>query len=228
MSELTKKAVSESRSFEASLREKEERLKKLGWFCSAVLVFMLIGTIVAIIIMLPLKTTKVELYTLDKQTGRIEKVTTVDADNLSASDALNLSETASYVKRREGYNYFSLQRDYDDTQLFNSDDVNNAYLDWFNGPDAPDKVFEKAAYVVTVDIISNVHSDGTNPDRIAMMRIKRTTRRISDGAVTHDYWSIRLTYRYVPQAELKTSQREVNPFGFMVTSYQRFKEKDNG
>ncbi|WP_414146667.1 VirB8/TrbF family protein [Enterobacter sp. 148H3] len=36
-----------------------------------------------------------------------------------------------------------------------------------------------------------------------------------------------MTYRYFPQKKMTASEREVNPFGFTVTSYQRFKEKSD-
>lgn len=227
MSDLTSKVISDSKSFEKSVMEKDEIIKKIGWFIAGFFGLLLIGLIVAIIIMLPLKTTKVDLYTLDRQTGRIEHVTSVREDELSGSDVLNLSETASYVKRREGYNYFALQKDYNETQIFNSDDVNKEYLDWFNSPESPDNVFQQAAYVVSVEVISNIPSAGTKPDNVEMMRIKRTIRRVKDGHETHDYWSIRMTYRYVPNKKMTDSEREVNPFGFIVTSYQRFKEKSD-
>ncbi|NUB65141.1 type IV secretion system protein, partial [Escherichia coli] len=79
---------------------------------------LLVFALAALILLLPLKTTTVELYTLDRQTGRIERVTTVGEDKLDTSEVLNLSQTASYVKRREGYNYFALQQDYRETQMF--------------------------------------------------------------------------------------------------------------
>ena len=226
MSELNK-AISVSRNFESALMEKDKRFAKFGWVMVALLGFLLILAIVAIIIMQPLKTTLVELYTIDKKEGRIEYMTTVKDSELSSDDALNMSFTASYVKRREGYNYFALQNDYDETQLFNSDDVNREYLAWFNGTDAPDIVYGNAAKVVTVDVLSNVQSEGTGDNRTALVRIKRTIRQIANGNLAHDYWTVRLTYHYVPHKELTSSQREVNPLGFIVTSYQLFKDKSD-
>ena len=85
-------------------------------------------------------------------------------------------------------------------------------------------IFNKAEYVVYIDIISNVHAPATGPDNLATLRIKRTIRRIADNSVKTDVWNIRLTYRYVPHRQLTDSQREVNPLGFIVTSYQRDKE----
>ncbi|VFS80629.1 Pertussis toxin liberation protein E [Kluyvera cryocrescens] len=145
MSELTAKALSDSRSFENAILERDMRMKKAGWIVAALAGLLLVFALAALILLLPLKTTTVELYTLDRQTGRIERVTTVGEDKLDTSEVLNLSQTASYVKRREGYNYFALQQDYRETQMFNSDEVNKEYLDWFNSPDAPDAVFQQAA-----------------------------------------------------------------------------------
>jgi type IV secretion system protein VirB8 len=151
-------------------------------------------------------------------------MTRIKERDISTQDALAHSLAAHYVRLREGYNYFSLQRDYDDVQLFNSDSVNKDYLDGFNSDQAPDVIFNKAEYVVYIDIISNVHASATAPDHLATLRIRRTIRRIADNSVKTDVWNIRLTYRYLPRKQLTDSQREVNPMGFIVTSYQRDKE----
>ncbi|ECN1044029.1 type IV secretion system protein [Salmonella enterica subsp. enterica serovar Heidelberg] len=223
MSEVDK-ITAASRQFETAILERDTRLKKAGWIVSGLFFIICIIMGVAIVVMLPLKQTITELYSLDKQTGRIEYMTTVKESELSESDALNKAETAAYVVRRERYNYFALQKDYNDTQLFNSDKVNQQYLDLFNSDHSPDIIYEKAGYVVNIDVISNVHSDATAPDRLATFRVKRTIRRISDGTETTDFMNIRLTYRYVPSMELTDAEREINPLGFIVTSYQRDKD----
>ncbi|WP_392431336.1 virB8 family protein [Yersinia sp. HM-2024] len=218
------KIINVSRSFEYIMLEKEERARKTAWAMAAV-GFTLAGlAIAAVIILMPLKTTEIELWSVDKQTGRYEYMTRIKERDISTEEALAHSLAAHYVTLREGYNYFSLQRDYDEVQLFNSDSVNKEYLDGFNGDQAPDVIFNKADYVVSVDIISNVHAPATAPDRLATLRIKRTLRRIADNSVKTDVWNIRLTWRYLPRKQLTDSQREVNPLGFIVTSYQRDKE----
>lgn len=223
MSEVDK-ITAASRQFETAILERDTRLKKAGWIVSGLFFIICIIMGVAIVVMLPLKQTITELYSLDRQTGRIEYMTTVKESELSESDVLNKAETAAYVVRRERYNYFALQKDYNDTQLFNSDKVNQQYLDLFNSDHSPDIIYEKAGYVVNIDVISNVHSDATAPDRLATLRVKRTIRRISDGTETTDFMNIRLTYRYVPSMELTDAEREINPLGFIVTSYQRDKD----
>lgn len=216
--------INASRSFESIMLEKEERARKTAWLMAAVGFMLAALAMATIIILLPLKTTDIELWSVDKQTGRYEYMTRIKEKDISTEDALAHSLAANYVKLREGYNYLSLQRDYDDVQLFNSDSVNKDYLDEFNGDQAPDVIFNKAEYVVYIDIISNVHAAATAPDHLATLRIKRTIRRIADNSVKTDFWNIRLTYRYLPRKQLTDSQREVNPLGFIVTSYQRDKE----
>jgi len=216
--------INVSRSFESIMLEKEERSRKTAWRVAATGLILAALAITAIIILLPLKTTDIELWSVDKQTGRYEYMTRIKELDIASEKALAHSLAAHYVRLREGYNYFALQRDYDDVQLFNSGSVNRDYLAGFNGDKAPDVVFNKAEYVVYIDIISNVHAPATGPDNLATLRIKRTLRRISDNSVKTDFWNIRLTYRYVPHQQLTDSQREVNPLGFIVTSYQRDKE----
>ncbi|GKV90975.1 MULTISPECIES: virB8 family protein [Pectobacterium] len=220
----TENIIASSRTFESVLLEKDEREKKLAWRIAAIGFALAAMAITALIILLPLKNTEIELWSVDKQTGRYEYMTRIKEQSISTEKALAQALAAHYVRLREGYNYFALQRDYDDVQLFNSDSVNRDYLDRFNSNQAPDVIFNKAEYVVSIDIISNVHATATAPDHLATLRIKRTIRRIVDNSVKTDVWNIRLTYRYLPRKQLTDSQREVNPLGFIVTSYQRDKE----
>ncbi|MFP1826212.1 VirB8 family type IV secretion system protein [Lonsdalea quercina] len=220
----TENIIASSRAFESVLLEKDEREKKMAWRIAAIGFALAALAITALIILLPLKTTEIELWSVDKQTGRYEYMTRIKEQSISTEKALAQALAAHYVRLREGHNYFALQRDYDDVQLFNSDSVNRDYLDGFNSNQAPDVIFNKAEYVVSIDIISNVHATATAPDHLATLRIKRTIRRIVDNSVKTDVWNIRLTYRYLPRKQLTDSQREVNPLGFIVTSYQRDKE----
>ena len=220
----TENIIASSRAFESVLLEKDEREKKMAWRIAAIGFAFTAMAITALIILLPLKNTEIELWSVDKQTGRYEYMTRIKEKNIFTEKALAQALAAHYVRLREGYNYFALQRDYDDVQLFNSDSVNRDYLDGFNSNQAPDVIFNKAEYVVSIDIISNVHATATAPDHLATLRIKRTIRRIVDNSVKTDVWNIRLTYRYLLRKQLTDSQREVNPLGFIVTSYQRDKE----
>ncbi|ECY7871620.1 type IV secretion system protein [Salmonella enterica subsp. enterica serovar Wilhelmsburg] len=224
MSDKVKEILNASRQFEGAMLDRQKTLTKAGWSIAVLFAVLSILLAVAIIVLLPLKERIVELYVLDKITGRTEYITRVKDRDISTETAMAKSFAASYVTRREGYNYFALQNDYNVSKLYSSDTVKNEYIAWFNSPNAPDEVFKKAAMVANVEIISNVHADATKPDHLAQLRIKKTIHDVATGKDDVEYWHIRLTYHYTPFKELTESQREVNPLGFTVTSYQRDKE----
>ncbi|HCM9655491.1 type IV secretion system protein [Enterobacter mori] len=218
------RVIETSKSFEEVLMTKDRKSIKAAFIIAGAAVLVAVMAVAAITLMMPLKQTEVELYAVDHQTGRMERITRLNTIDISTQDAMAQYLSAHYVNLREGYNYFSLQKDYNDVQQFSSPDVNKEYLDLFNSPSAPDKVYKNAANLVTTEIISNQIVDGTTPDKISTLRVKRTIRHLSDGLTTTEIWNIRLTFHYIPEKEMTDSQREVNPLGFFVSSYQRDKE----
>ncbi|ELO4363315.1 type IV secretion system protein [Escherichia coli] len=221
---MVSEVLNASRQFESAMLDKQNRLTKAAWCVAFFFGLLAVMAIAAIIIMLPLQHTEIELYTLDSQTGRVEYITRVKERDLSSETVMAAAFAASYVERREGYNYFALQYDYNTTKLFSNETVKRDYVDFFNGPNAPDEVYNKAAHVATIEIISNVHSEATAPDHLAQLRIKKIIRDVATGKEKTEFWHVRLTYHYTPHNELTDVQREVNPLGFTVTSYQRDKE----
>ncbi|WP_050116475.1 virB8 family protein [Yersinia thracica] len=220
----TKQLINASKTFEEKMLTRDARDKKVGFFIGGVGLLIGVLGLTAVLLLLPLKHTELELYTVDNTTGRVEKVTHVKEEDVFSQVAMAKAFAANYVKLRESYNYFSLQRDYDTVPLFGSDEVNADYLAFFNSKNSPDTVYQKAAYVVEVEIISNVVSEATAPDKLAQIRFKKTTRRVADGSKKIEFWNARVTFRYVPDKALTEAQREANPLGFTVTSYQRDKE----
>lgn len=223
-----KKLLAAARTFEQRNIDSDKRARKVGFMVGGAGLFLAILAMVAVITMLPLKKTEVDLYTVDNHTGQGEFVTRVSKSSLTAQEAVERASVARYIKMREGYNYFQLQSDYDTVQLFGTPDVNNAYLAWFAGKSAPDEVYQKAAYVANVDIISSQISDSTSPDRLATVRFKKTIRKVADNSTQAEYWDVRMTFHFEPEREMKASEREANPLGFTVTSYQRDKEIRGG
>lgn len=222
---MSKESVIEtSKSFEEVLMTKDRKSIKAAFTIAGAAVLVAVMAVAAVMLMMPLKQTEVELYAVERQTGRMERITRLNTVAISTQDVMAQYLSAHYVNLREGYNYFSLQKDYNDVQQFSSPDVNKEYLDLFNSPNAPDKVYKNAANLVTTEIISNQIVDGTTPDKISTLRVKRTIRHLSDGLTTNEIWNIRLTFHYIPEKEMTDSQREVNPLGFFVSSYQRDKE----
>lgn len=226
MSEQT--LIADSRTFEQQMIERDKRAMKAGFITGGAGLLIAVLALIAVVVMMPLKQTVIELYTVDNHTGRVEHVTRASKTSLTAEAAYQKAMTASYVRLRERYVYPSLQDDYKTVQIYNSPQVNDDYLALYAGKEAPDKVYQDGAHTVHIDILSNQLTDGTDPDRVATLRYKKTIRRLADNSTRTEYWDTRLTFRSDPAKAMTDTEREVNPFGFTVTNWQADREIRGG
>ncbi|EFW58760.1 Inner membrane protein forms channel for type IV secretion of T-DNA complex, VirB8 [Shigella flexneri CDC 796-83] len=173
---------------------------------------------------MPLKEKELAIVAVGEKTGRTELITQVKQEKILQSEALGRYFVNTYITLREGYNYPSLQYDYETVQLYSSNTVKDDYLRLYNSDMAPDKIYHNNGSYVAVEVISNIISDATAPDKLASVRFKKTTRNFTTGQVSVSYWTARVTYRFEPEKSVKSSSRELNPLGFTVTSYQTDRE----
>ncbi|EOI3591739.1 virB8 family protein [Proteus mirabilis] len=180
------------------------------------------------IMMLPLKNTEVEIWTVDKNTGQTEKITRVNDESISKDEALGRYFVTQYVKYREGYNYFRLQHDYDMVMLWSADSVANGYNAIFKGENRPTIIYRKAQRTVDIDILYPVFitpsSQKGDPDLLATVRFKKIIKDVTTNRSVEEAWIARMTYRFIPDAERKEKERNANPLGFVVTSFIAEKE----
>ncbi|EFW11281.1 putative TriG conjugal transfer protein, partial [Serratia symbiotica str. Tucson] len=118
--------------------------------------------------------------------------------------------TQQYVRLWEDYDYFRLQHDYDTVQRYGNEAVNKAYLDWWNSPPAPDKVFKDAEYTAEITFITNFISASSNPDNpdlLSTLRFRKDIRDVRSGNVQPEYWTVRMTWRFEPQQAMTDAQR---------------------
>lgn len=222
------KLIADSRSFEQQMIDRDKRATKAGFLVGGAGLLITILSLIAIVIMLPLKQTTVELYTVDNHTGRVEHVTRASKTALTAEEAYQKAMAANYVKLRERYVYPALQDDYETVQIYNSPQVNDDYLALYAGKNAPDKVYNNAAHTVKIEIISEQITNATAPDKVATVRYKKIIRRMADNSIRNEYWDARFTFHSAPEKEMSDVEREINPFGFTVTNWQTDREIRGG
>lgn len=222
------KLFADSRTFEQREIDRDKRATKAGFVVGGAGLLVAILALVAVVAMLPLKKTDVELVSVDNHTGRMEHITRASKTTITAQDAYQKAMVANYVKIRERYVYPSLQDDYNTVQVYNSPEVNNDYLALYAGKNAPDKVYGNGAHTVKVEILSNQITDGTAPDKVATVRYKKTIRRLADNSTQNEFWDARFTFHSDPGKEMSDTEREINYFGFTVTSWQSDREIRGG
>lgn len=217
-----------AKSFEVQLSLKNEQSKKTAWQIAGVAVFVAVLSIGALYVSLLLNKTVVVPVVIDKSTGRSETYNSVVVDNISQQTAQDKYFASLYVTLRERYNYYSSQTDYDIVPLYSSEAVAAEYIEFFAGPKAPDKVYQDAANVVTIDIISNPVVEGNFPDKVATIRFAKHIKNLRSGMTITEYHTARVTFRMVPPKVMTEEVRTTNPLGFTVVEYLTEKEMRGG
>lgn len=94
---------SDAVDFESSIRYLVEQSNKRAWLIAFVSVGVAILSIVAVLLLTPLKTVEPYVIRVDNTTGMVDILTILDEEQISSIEALDKHFVAQYIKAREGY-----------------------------------------------------------------------------------------------------------------------------
>ncbi|ELL7596762.1 type IV secretion system protein [Campylobacter jejuni] len=203
--------------YEASFRYLIEKSNKRAWLIAFVSIFIAIISIVAVVLLTPLKTIEPYVIRVDNTTGMVDILTMLDEKEISSNEALDKYFISQYVKAREGYYYELLNQDYLLTQLMSSEKVANEYRAWYEGENARDQIL-KNSNEVNVQILSIVLGE-SNGVKTATVRAIITTKNLTSKGTTQATKVITLSYDYI-LAKASEENRFLNPLGFKVLTYR--------
>ncbi|URL71760.1 hypothetical protein EZJ11_24270 (plasmid) [Enterobacter hormaechei] len=149
--------------FEEVLYQKELLIKRVyGWVAVIGILFGLLS-LIALIVMLPLKRVDTRIFMVDGMTGAQEEIVNVKGGELSENSALARFFVQKYISWREGYNYFRLQQDYDTVLLYSNDAVGNEYNQLFKGDnkDNPKNIYHKGEQTAQITVLSKMITDSS-------------------------------------------------------------------
>lgn len=224
MESKSSKDIATAKTFETILEVKNEKqLKTMKVFCGfcGLVALLSLGTLAGA---LPFKDVIYKVIAVDTVTGHSQLITSVSEKRISQSEALGEQYSAIYLKKREGYNYPSLQDDYNQVQVMSNNAVKTAYLNFYAGPDAPDVVNRKGETYIGIKVISQLIRKGTDPDMVNDVRFDKQIRNLRTGEERTEHWTARITYRFDPSRKMTSEERETNAMGYVVTSYETAKE----
>jgi len=186
-----------------------------GWAVAGVLSF-------SVAQLFPLIRTEVVPLIVDKNTGYMETVTTLDKDRSNVSEmlAVRASFVGNYVIRRETYDPRYLSDNFDMIALWSEpgSEAFKDYEEWMNpsNPRGP---------VKTIGAIGDIRPEilSVNPLNPSTMAVRFETRERRRGGEVVNRWSATVRYR---QINLPASNRVrlYNPLGFVVTEYAKVPE----
>jgi type IV secretion system protein VirB8 len=222
---MDKDYFDQSNNWDASRVEASEKSERRAWWvatAAAVLALLSWGTIA---LMMPLKEKVPYLYRENTATGVVDTITTLADDKVTFDDVRDKYWVTQYLRKREGYDWYTLNDDYNQVEWLSSPQVAADYDLLFKGPSSIDKT--NGSQVLTqIDIVSVV----PNGHGTATIRFIRRTRRLDqpnlDPQVSH--WVATLTYEYRNPSKLPEKVRLVNPFGFQVIAYRIDPESTGG
>lgn len=171
----------------------------------------------ALLLLTPLKT--VEPYTLlvDKQTGFVQALKPLDAQQVAPGSALTQSFLVQYVIARESFDIAALQANYRKVFLWSEGNARNAYAAAMqaSNPESPLARLPRSTLVET-----RVKSVSPLAANSAMVRFETVRRDTSGGTEAPRAWVAVINYRYSGEP-MSLEDRFINPLGFEVTRYQR-------
>lgn len=186
-----------------------------GWAIAGMLSF-------SVAQLFPLVRTEVVPLIVDKNTGYMETVTTLERDRTSVSEmqAVRASFIGNYVIRRETYDPRYLSDNFDMIALWSEPDSDafKEYEEWMSpsNPRGPVKTMG-----ATGDIRPEILS--VNPLNASTMAVRFETRERRRGGVVVNRWSATVRYRQINLAA-SNRVRLYNPLGFVVTEYVKVPE----
>jgi type IV secretory pathway component VirB8 len=193
-----------------------EKSERRAWVITLSAVGLTILSWLAIVLMLPLKQTMPFVIRVDKATGVTDIVTALHDKKVNYDDVVDKYWVTNYVRARETYDWYTLQKDYNTVGLLSSPHIGAQYAKLFEGDDALDKKFG-THFRVTVDVISVV----PNGKGVATVRFIKHTKRVDqEGMGEAQHWVATVSYEYRDPSLMKESLRLVNPLGFQVLSYR--------
>ena len=203
-----------ARSWEQDLLLKAHRSRRLAWTVAGVSAALSIASVGAIAAMAPLKTVEPFVIRVDSATGIVDVVSALRDSPTAYGEAVTRYFLAKYVRAREAYSRPEAEANFKTVSLLSDGSEQTRFAALYRGsnPESPQVAYGRTGVAeVRIKTISLL---GPN---LASVRFLRETRKGDETRTSH--WIATLTFEVRPDAKVSTSDRLVNPIGFLVSRY---------
>jgi type IV secretion system protein VirB8 len=199
-----------------------ERSARRGWTVAGVATVLAFIAVLAVFVQGPLRQVVGVPIVVDRTTGETTIEQRLSVETIPPQEALDKHQAAVWVRAREGYSWWWLQRDYDAVARMAVPAVFNDYARLFDGDQALQKKIggtqEWRINVIGVRL-SPLGRQGNRGEAVVTFdKVVRQVDRALPDQTTRYVAS--LVYEYQPKALAKETDRVENPFGFTVTAYR--------
>lgn len=205
--------------WENEIVRKAKRSKAVAWFVTIIFGLVALFAMLALVMLVPLKSFEPVIVVVDKATGYIEtKSGLTKAQNLTDSRAITQANVVRYIRTREGYDPYAIDTNFGTAALLSTGDAARELQEQYStaNPNNPAKVYGKNKRVL-VDVKSVTFPN----DSTALVRFS-TTEKSDTDVITRHYIAV-VRYRYTEEPATNEWRFE-NPLGFQVYNYRRDQE----
>lgn len=169
----------------------------------------------AVAVLAPLKRVEPMVFRVSDTTGVVERVYDVNGGAMAATEASTRFYLWQYVRLRQTYSPAEAKSSFEAVTLMSSPSVQSEYATYFRGsnPGSPQVVLGRDGSA-TLRWISTTFLT----PRLAQVRFVQSERK-GEVPLPDKYMAATIGFTFAP-GEVSTSTMNINPFGFIVTSYR--------
>lgn len=212
--ESLKEYFDKARRFDQDRMVSAERSKRIAWFVAIVASVLACVSVAAVVALTPLKTVEPFVIRVDNSTGIVDVVSSMASSAGSYDEEVTKYFAARYVRAREGYVWSEAEENFRTASLMSNAAEQQRFAAAYRGgnPESPQNVYGRSATSrIGIKSISLINSS------VVSVRYTRTITQGEDVRTTH--WVATITYSYA-NAPISSSDRLVNPLGFVVSEYR--------
>nr|WP_309402120.1 virB8 family protein [Aminobacter niigataensis]WMD00057.1 virB8 family protein [Aminobacter niigataensis] len=209
-----KEYFEKARRFDQDRMVSAERSKRIAWFVAIVASVLACISVAAVVALTPLKTVEPFVIRIDNSTGIVDVVSAMASHAGSYDEEVTKYFAGRYVRAREGYVWSEAEENFRTASLMSNAAEQQRFAAAYRGgnPESPQNVYGRSATSrIGIKSISLINSN------VVSVRYIRTITRGDDVRTTH--WVATITYSYA-NAPISSSDRLVNPLGFVVSEYR--------
>jgi len=218
----SKAAIAANRQWELDRALMLQRSERRAWIVGGTGVLVAIVSAAAVLAHGALHQVVGIPIVVDKTTGETTIEQRLSAETIPPMEALDKHNVAVFVRAREGYSWWFLQRDFDQVSRMAIPTVFADYNRQFEGPEALQKKLAGAEEwrinIVGVRLAPSGRRGNGGVASISYEKVVHLTdRNIPDVSTRH---AASIVFEYQPKVLAKEKDRIENPLGFVVTAYR--------
>jgi len=205
--------------WEQEIFKQAKRSARVAWFFSIIFAGIALLSLLAVVLLLPLKSFEPYVVTVDQTTGYIEvKSGLTRPANLTEQQAITQANVVRYIRSRESYDPYAITENFGIAALLSADEAARELQTLYSAANVqnPTKVYGRLKRVL-VEIKSVTFPNAST----AIVRFSTNERSDTESVVRHWISVVRFRYTDTP---VRNEWRFENPLGFQVYSYRRDQE----